>query len=255
MVMLDSARRGAPVPSLARWLLGLDIAATLAANVAYGLGTVRSVPWWARGRRWRWWVRTNFLSAPFRCCATWRWSALRGAFATHLASVVLVLLAAQRPARADLQQIQHPARRRREVDQGSTSANRGNVLIAVIATPGEGALDDDRSRDPSSPRATCPPRRRKHREGCRTRSRPKPPRSSPTTLRAAACRPFDPYARDFMWGSLAPSWYARISPRSLQARPGAGDVQASTADSGKVKARAVIPGLQGNPGRAETRRC
>lgn len=38
MVMLDSARRGVPVPSLARWLLGLGIAATLAANVAHGLG-------------------------------------------------------------------------------------------------------------------------------------------------------------------------------------------------------------------------
>jgi hypothetical protein len=40
MVMLDSARRGArvPVPALARWLLGLGIAATLAANVAHGLG-------------------------------------------------------------------------------------------------------------------------------------------------------------------------------------------------------------------------
>jgi hypothetical protein len=38
MVMLDSARRGARVPALARWLLGLGIAATLAANVADGLG-------------------------------------------------------------------------------------------------------------------------------------------------------------------------------------------------------------------------
>jgi hypothetical protein len=37
MVMLDSARRRAPVPGLARWLLGLGITATLAANVAYGL--------------------------------------------------------------------------------------------------------------------------------------------------------------------------------------------------------------------------
>lgn len=37
MVMLDSARRKTPVPSLARWLLGLGIAATLAANVAHGL--------------------------------------------------------------------------------------------------------------------------------------------------------------------------------------------------------------------------
>ena len=38
MVMLDSARRKTPVPALARWLLGLGIAATLAANVAHALG-------------------------------------------------------------------------------------------------------------------------------------------------------------------------------------------------------------------------
>jgi hypothetical protein len=38
MVMLDSARRKMPVPALARWLLGLGIAATLAANVAHGIG-------------------------------------------------------------------------------------------------------------------------------------------------------------------------------------------------------------------------
>ena len=38
MVLLDSARRKAPVPALARCLLGLGIAATLAANVTHGLG-------------------------------------------------------------------------------------------------------------------------------------------------------------------------------------------------------------------------
>jgi len=38
MVLLDSARCGVRVPTLARWLLGLGIAATLAANVAHGLG-------------------------------------------------------------------------------------------------------------------------------------------------------------------------------------------------------------------------
>lgn len=38
MVMLDSARRKTTVPALARWLLGLGIAATLSANVAHGLG-------------------------------------------------------------------------------------------------------------------------------------------------------------------------------------------------------------------------
>jgi hypothetical protein len=38
MVMLDSARRKMPIPALARWLLGRGIGATLAANVAHGLG-------------------------------------------------------------------------------------------------------------------------------------------------------------------------------------------------------------------------
>jgi hypothetical protein len=38
MVMLDSARRKTAVSALARWLLGCGIAATLAANVAHGLG-------------------------------------------------------------------------------------------------------------------------------------------------------------------------------------------------------------------------
>jgi hypothetical protein len=37
MMMLDSARRGARVPVLARWLLGLGIVATMGANVAHGL--------------------------------------------------------------------------------------------------------------------------------------------------------------------------------------------------------------------------
>ena len=54
MVMLDSARRKTPVPALARWLFGLGIAATLAANVAHGLGTGLSAWWWPRGRRSRW---------------------------------------------------------------------------------------------------------------------------------------------------------------------------------------------------------
>ena len=37
MVMLDSARRKAGT-ALARWLLGVGIAATVAANIAHGLG-------------------------------------------------------------------------------------------------------------------------------------------------------------------------------------------------------------------------
>jgi hypothetical protein len=38
MVMLDPARRKVPIPALARSLLGLGIAATLAANMTHGLG-------------------------------------------------------------------------------------------------------------------------------------------------------------------------------------------------------------------------
>ena len=38
MVLPDPARREVPVPALARWLPDLGVAATLAANVAHGLG-------------------------------------------------------------------------------------------------------------------------------------------------------------------------------------------------------------------------
>ena len=60
MVMPDSVRRKTPVAALARWLLGLGVAATLAANVAHGLGTGLPARWWLRGRRSRW-------SAPTSC--------------------------------------------------------------------------------------------------------------------------------------------------------------------------------------------
>jgi hypothetical protein len=43
MVMLDAARRGARVPALARWLLGLGIVATLATNVDHGQGVLGAV--------------------------------------------------------------------------------------------------------------------------------------------------------------------------------------------------------------------
>lgn len=56
MVMLDSARRKTPVPALSRWLLGLGIAATLAADVAHGLGhglIGAAVAAWPAGRAGR----------------------------------------------------------------------------------------------------------------------------------------------------------------------------------------------------------
>jgi Protein of unknown function (DUF2637) len=49
MVMLDSARRKMPVPALARWLLGVGITATLAANLAHcqghGLASAAVAAW------------------------------------------------------------------------------------------------------------------------------------------------------------------------------------------------------------------
>jgi hypothetical protein len=54
MVMLDSARRKVQVPALARWLLGLGIGATLAANVRTAWATALPVPWWPRGPQWCW---------------------------------------------------------------------------------------------------------------------------------------------------------------------------------------------------------
>ena len=59
MVMLDSAHREAPVPPLARWLLGLGIAATLAANVVHGLGHGSAGAGVAGWPRLRWSARTS----------------------------------------------------------------------------------------------------------------------------------------------------------------------------------------------------
>ena len=38
MVILDAHRRNRPVPTLARWSLGIGIVATIGANLAHGLG-------------------------------------------------------------------------------------------------------------------------------------------------------------------------------------------------------------------------
>ena len=67
MVMLDCARRKAPVPARACWLLGLGITATLAANVAHGLRlglTAGSGPGQASGRV----ANPLRRSCPGSCC-------------------------------------------------------------------------------------------------------------------------------------------------------------------------------------------
>jgi hypothetical protein len=53
MVMMDSTRRGARVPSLARWLLGLGIVARRPRTSLTAWATVPSAPSWPRGRQSR----------------------------------------------------------------------------------------------------------------------------------------------------------------------------------------------------------
>lgn len=60
MAMLSAVRSKTKVPALARSLLGLGIVATLAANIAHGLGRAPLVPWWPRGRRSHWSAPTSF---------------------------------------------------------------------------------------------------------------------------------------------------------------------------------------------------
>jgi hypothetical protein len=59
-VMLDCARRETPVPVVLRWLLGLGIGATPAANVTHCRGHGLVGAGWLRGRRWRWLGRTSY---------------------------------------------------------------------------------------------------------------------------------------------------------------------------------------------------
>lgn len=59
MVMLDSARRKTPVPALARWLLGLGVAAALAANWRTTWDTGLLARMRLRAQPLRWSVPTN----------------------------------------------------------------------------------------------------------------------------------------------------------------------------------------------------
>ena len=75
MVVLDSSRRGQPVPRLAAWSLGAGIAATVGANLAHGVGHGPIGPWW----RWRagclprkGFRRRSALRLPLRSRASWR---------------------------------------------------------------------------------------------------------------------------------------------------------------------------------------
>ena len=67
MVMLYAARHRVPVPSLARWLLGLGIAATLTANMARG---------WSHGLVGRW-SRPGRRSASWAATSSWSGSSVR----------------------------------------------------------------------------------------------------------------------------------------------------------------------------------
>jgi Protein of unknown function (DUF2637) len=85
MVVLYAARHRMPVPCLARWLLGLGIAATLTANMAQGwshgpVGAVVTGP----GPRSASWAHMSFLQGSPACGMTLRQMPQRRAFATHL---------------------------------------------------------------------------------------------------------------------------------------------------------------------------
>ena len=71
MVVLYAARHRVPIPSLARWLLGLGIAATLTANMAQGWSTVWSGRWSRPGRRSVSWSPTSSWSGSFAPLGRW----------------------------------------------------------------------------------------------------------------------------------------------------------------------------------------
>ena len=70
LVMLHAARRKLPVPQLARWMLGLGVAATVAANVEYGMpfgwlaAVVSAWPRWRSSGASRW--RSGSSATPAR---------------------------------------------------------------------------------------------------------------------------------------------------------------------------------------------
>ena len=135
MVMLDSARRKVPVPALARWLLGVGIAATLAANVAHGLGHGPAgaivAAWPAVALVGSYELSPGVLSlshdvapdAPtegFRNTSPWVWCSLSSLIRS--------------PAIADPPHVQHLTWRRRVVDHGSTRMIREDVRF-VLSDP------------------------------------------------------------------------------------------------------------------------
>ncbi|HUK72219.1 MAG TPA: DUF2637 domain-containing protein, partial [Streptosporangiaceae bacterium] len=70
LVMLHEARQQRPTPPLARWMLGLGVAATLAANVAYGL------PWGLAGAAVSAWPAVAFVGSAEMCMYLVRTSAV-----------------------------------------------------------------------------------------------------------------------------------------------------------------------------------
>ena len=105
-------------------------------------GTAQSAHWSARGPHWRWSARLSFLPGSSGCRATWHWSVLRRAFATHLAGAALVMLLIRSLTRANPPHVQHLAWRRRVVDHGSTRIIREDALFVPVLTPRERAADD-----------------------------------------------------------------------------------------------------------------
>mgnify|MGYP001311056508 CR=1 FL=1 len=140
MVMLDSARRGVPVPPLARWLLGLGVAATLAANVAHGFG-----------------------HGPIGAAVgAWPAVALVGSY-----ELLMMIVRGTQQATGDVP------------PESETEQAAARMPQALQVQAADEFADD---------------------------------------VRAGRPHLFALYARDSTWGSHAPSWCARTSPRLLQAK-------------------------------------
>jgi len=136
MVMLYAARHRVPVPSLARWLLGLGIAATLTANMAQGWshGPVGAVV--AAGRRSAWWARTSFLVWLIRTCGT----ADCGPSAGHL-STDAAHCAAARPVPAPAADSERPGGSAR--DTPDLAWRPAGQAAGPPPAPAGGQRDDD----------------------------------------------------------------------------------------------------------------
>ena len=142
MVVLHAARHRVPVPSLARWLLALGIAATLTRTWPRAGPTVWSGRWSRPGRRSVSWARTNFLVWLIRTCG----AADRGPSAAHRCTGV-ACRAARRPVPASAVGGERPA--------GSERGTSGPAWRPAGQGAGQSPISASGQRDDEAPGASA----------------------------------------------------------------------------------------------------